>query len=271
MKITLTQKIKLYLDSLNISVIKGSYPRYIFTRFENSLRSALKLKPKKRKNSWMIIKNSLATFKVNLANDTIAKSTPAFEYRLHHWIPQGNNKIFIDIGANIGFYSFFAINKRNFSKAYSFEANPPTYDILNENIKLSKLQHKITPVLTALGSTYEPLYFEQKEIHTGNSQITTQKEGKNIIQVKQSPFDDYISKQNIDIRKIGYIKIDVEGFESEVLTGMKKTLLELEKGTLIQIEIWGTSPNAKKSKKLLEENNFKIVNRYRSNCLYSKQ
>ena len=103
MRYSLIDKIKLFFHSLNVKMIKGSFLKYIFTRLENSFRQRLKLKPKKRKSQTMIIKNSLATFKINMADDTFGKSTPVFEYFLHHWIPK-QNKIFIDIGANVGFY-----------------------------------------------------------------------------------------------------------------------------------------------------------------------
>ena len=270
-KVTLFKKVKIHVNSLKIKIIKGSYIRYYFTRIENIIRKILNLKPKKRKSQKMVIQNSIGRFLIDISNDTIDKSVSSFEYHLHHWIPSGKDKTFIDIGANIGFYSFFALKKRNFSQAYCFEASPVVYNNLCENIKLSKLQTKIKPIFVALGSTNKPLYLEQKEIHTGRSKITSKKEGKNIIKVEQTTFDNYVTKNKINIKKIRYIKIDVEGFENNVLKGMKETLSTLEKGTLIQIEIWKNSPNSKETKKQLEEKKLKNISNIGSNYLYIKQ
>ena len=104
-------EIKVIKNFFDIKVIKGSYLKYFYVRIENYLRFLFKLERKKRKNEYMIIKNKLAIFKINLANDSVSKSNPLYESNLHHWIPE-QKKIFIDIGANIGSYSLLALKKK---------------------------------------------------------------------------------------------------------------------------------------------------------------
>ena len=48
-------------------------------------------------------------------------------------------------------------------------------------------------------------------------------------------FDSFIQVMNIDTKKLGWIKIDVEGFELEVLKGMKESLNIID--SPIEIEI----------------------------------
>ena len=48
-------------------------------------------------------------------------------------------------------------------------------------------------------------------------------------------FDSFIKVMNIDTKKLGWIKIDVEGFELEVLKGMKESLNRID--APIEIEI----------------------------------
>ena len=265
------KKIIIYsIDILKTKVIEGNYFKYCSVRFENYIRYLLNLKLKKKKDFWMIIKNNVGKFKINISNDSIDKSTEIFEFYLHSWIPKNKHGIFIDVGANIGFYSFFAVNKRNFSKVYSFEANPKTFQLLKENILLNKLKNHIFPVNVALGSNFKNLLLEQKEVHTGGSQIIQNKKKENVIKVNQIPFDIFICNKKIKINDIDFIKIDVEGFEFEVLRGMEKTLKKVKKGTLIQIEIWKKSTKSQKTKNLLEKLNFKRINSLSENFLYIK-
>src|SRR6185437_10353656 len=44
------------------------------------------------------------------------------------------------------------------------------------------------------------------------------------ISVEVIRFDDYLANRNIDLDRIGLIKIDVEGFESAVFDGMRQVL-----------------------------------------------
>lgn len=177
----------------------------------------------------MIIKNSLAIFKINTANDSVGKSTPAFEHHLHHWIPQKGN-IFLDIGANIGFYSLLALNKKKFQQVHAFEPTPHTFKLLKSNQELNKLQNKLKVNNLALGSSEQTLYLKQNFVHTGGNEVVKEKLDNKMISVKQIKLDDYITKEKIDLKNIDYIKIDVEGFEYDVIKGPEKTLKGLSKG-----------------------------------------
>lgn len=148
----------------------------------------------------MIIQNKIGKFKVNLSNDSLNKSSTVFEKELQTWVPKSRHKTFVDIGANIGFYSIYALNKRKFSKVHCFEVNPEVLKLLESNIKLNNLQSKILVNKIALGSNNKSLYFEKKKIHTGASQISSKTEGKNIIKVEQTTFDNYVTENKIDIK-----------------------------------------------------------------------
>ena len=58
-------------------------------------------------------------------------------------------------------------------------------------------------------------------------------ENSKTIEVDVMSFDEYVNENGID--KIDFIKIDVEGFENQVIIGMKKTLELFSPMILIEI------------------------------------
>ena len=63
-----------------------------------------------------------------------------------------NAKVFLDVGANIGFYSVFLADELGLKKVYAYEPMPAAFDQLIENIKLNEQENIIQPVKCALSS-----------------------------------------------------------------------------------------------------------------------
>ncbi|MFP4401626.1 MAG: FkbM family methyltransferase [Candidatus Nanoarchaeia archaeon] len=278
------KQIKMYLDTtFKTKVLKGSKLNFLIIKHLTLVSSFIPFLKQptqrflKNKKKEMIIQNKLGKFSVYPNNDTIGKSSPYFEYYLQHYIPNTkNNNTFIDIGGNIGFYSFLA-NENNFKEIHTFEANPDTFKILNKNINLNNLKKKIIPNNIALGSKTSELIFAKNKTHTGGSRVIQDKkhykkqENEELISVKQITFDEYSKNNKLKVENINFIKIDVEGFEYEVLKGMKNTLKQLKPTTKIFIEIWQRNKHKEEVLKLLEENNFKIKEQKGSNYLLIKK
>ncbi len=276
--------IRMYLDTtFKTKVLNGSKLNFLIIKHLTLVSSFIPFLKQptqrflKNKKKEIIIQNKLGKFLVYPNNDTIGKSSPYFEYYLQHYIPNSkNNNTFIDIGGNIGFYSFLA-NKNNFREIHTFEANPDTFKTLNKNIVLNNLTKKIISNNIALGSKKTELIFAKNKTHTGVSRVIQdkknykKKENEELISIKQITFDEYSTKNKIKIEDINFIKIDVEGFEYEVLKGMKKTLKKLKPITKMFIEIQQKNKNKDEVLKLLEENNFKIKEQKGSNYLLIKK
>ncbi|MBS8121547.1 FkbM family methyltransferase [Candidatus Vampirococcus lugosii] len=235
------------------------------------------LSRKERKN--YIIQNKVAKFFLYNNDDTLGKSSQYFEHHLQHFLDDTENKkLFVDIGTNIGFYTLYAINKKGFQKSICFEANPDTFKVLNKNIELNNLDKNVDLKNFGLGDKEDKLTFLQNKTHTGGSKFISSEEKSNytgenynIIDVNIKKFDDIISNKNIDINDIGFIKMDVEGFEYNVLIGMKETLTKLNKGTKLFIEIWGKHPKLEETKKFIQDNGFVLKENIGSNYLYIKK
>ena len=136
----------------------------------------------------------------------------------------------LDVGANVGLYSRLLRTHFPSAEIHSFEPNPASYKSLKEvmgihahNIGMGSAKAEL-PLFTpgaaksgAHSSLIEESLIEEKTQHVQTVQVDTLKS---------------ICK-NLDIEKIDFLKIDVEGFEIEVLKGAEDML---EKVRFLQFE-----------------------------------
>jgi FkbM family methyltransferase len=123
---------------------------------------------------------------------------------------------FADVGANIGSYTILASGHAG-SKTFSFEPVPSTFAHLVDNIAINHLENKVTAFNIALGSGEGIVAFTSK-LDTVNH-IATNDELDTIrvsIKTLNNIFENHSTPS--------LIKIDVEGFENEVLTGANRLL-----------------------------------------------
>ena len=171
--------------------------------------------------------------------------------QLHLFSKKINSEIFIDIGANIGFYSILSSDR--FAHIYSFEPNDRNFKVLKKNIENNKLNN-IQILNFGLG--------EKEEILLGNSNTKgklfqtsgfavskNNKKGESVL-IKKG--DDVLKFKN----KTLAIKIDVEGFEFFVLNGLKSTLIN--NWCVLQIEIW--EKNNDEVHRFLKSLGYKMIN-----------
>lgn len=140
-----------------------------------------------------------------------------FEQSLIDWSKQFVNKntVFLDIGAHSGTYSInLAPHCKN---VYSFEPQRMTYYALCGSVAISNYPN-IFCHNVALGETEreQTLYINSEDggsssLIPHNNTFSTEK-----VQVK--------TLDSFDLRDISFIKIDVEGFEANVIRGAVNTL-----------------------------------------------
>ncbi len=131
---------------------------------------------------------------------------------LHKFLKPGS--AFLDIGANIGLMSSIASKIVGAEgKVLSVEANPKTIEILQHNLALNHAENvSIFPF--ALGSEKgNATLYENWNVNRGGASLLSQDQQEGI-DVPVEKLDDIFENDKIDL-----IKIDVEGFELEVLKG----------------------------------------------------
>lgn len=135
---------------------------------------------------------------------------------LLHYLRPGD--IFFDVGANVGSYTLLASGVCR-ARATVLEPVPATFNYLVRNIELNSLQGQTRLINAAAGPKEGTLTFTVNEDVT-NHVITGGEENDNQIRVPVITIDSLIVEGEPNL-----IKIDVEGFETEVLKGMTVTLM----------------------------------------------
>lgn len=142
---------------------------------------------------------------------------------------------FLDVGANMGFYSIMFAVKNLTDRIIAFEPDPGNYARLMANLALNDLKDRIEAVPLALGDKDgEVVLYEGAKWNRGESTIAepeqTPKEFTH--RIRQVRFDD---TYNITGKNI-IVKMDVEGYEFHALAGMERTLRE--NSCYLQVELY---------------------------------
>lgn len=122
------------------------------------------------------------------------------------------DKLAIDIGANIGNHSLYFADY--FESVHSFEPNPRTFDVLsiNSNLVGNIICHKI-----GLSDVARNSQIKTNVGNIGNS-VVVDGADNGTVGISLETLDSF------NLKKVGLIKIDVEGHEYKALLGAKTTI-----------------------------------------------
>lgn len=140
--------------------------------------------------------------------------------------------LFADVGANIGAYTILASGEIG-SQTLAFEPIPDTYKKLMDNVNINRLGHKVQACNIGIGKEKGKIKF--------TASLDT---------VNHVAYDDSGSQIEVDVDTLDnllsniptLIKIDVEGFETEVIFGADRLLSDTALKAII-IELNGSGLN----------------------------
>lgn len=124
---------------------------------------------------------------------------------------------FFDIGANIGSYTLIASELEN-AQVFSFEPHPGTFELLKKNAALN-CRNNIRLFNMALGQSDEEVLLTNETGNAMNHIVSTP--NKHTLPVRCSRVDRICEQYGISPQ---FVKIDVEGFEYDVLAGFGEML-----------------------------------------------
>lgn len=199
-----------------------------YTKSHNG--DAIKIAPMKNGTSMKVDLRSGSEFRAYYCGsydaDLIQTVTSLFD----------KNKIFLDVGGNIGFYSIAIAQsikiKKGLGNVFTFEPLKGNYQRIKENVALNRLNKicfvnnfglsdKSSQAKISLTGDY------LTGSNTGNAAILNNKKldiGFKKITIQLESLDKIIKKLSLKNRKIDIIKVDIEGHEDYFMKGAKETL-----------------------------------------------
>ena len=142
--------------------------------------------------------------------------------------------MFLDLGANIGYFSLLVANNSPSVKVISFEPVAGLFQNMNDNISLNNIKN-ISTINAAVGEISE-----EKELFVSapdNLGMSSFHQPENFSgkteRVKVVTMDDWFETSGLP--KIDIIKLDIEGSELGALKGMKEVLQEQKPVLIVEI------------------------------------
>jgi FkbM family methyltransferase len=159
-----------------------------------------------------------------------------------------SGSVFIDIGANIGYFSVKAAKVTGPSgRVIAIEPEPYNFELLRTNIQANGTGSLITALNIALASSEGVAYLHKSTTNFGDHRLYFGDTMRETTVVRTRTLDDVVRQLGLD--KIDLIKMDVQGFECHVLEGMREILENMRPSLLT--EFWpeglqsaGGSPSA---------------------------
>ena len=152
-------------------------------------------------------------------------------YELAHQFYQIDDStgLFLDLGANIGTTGIYFTKKLTPNlKLLAFEPDPENFKLLRANLILNDLEEKTVAENFGLGveKSEQVMYRMPKNPGSNGMYTNLFLEDAPTEMIKIIQLDKYFAEKNLAAADIKYIWIDTEGFEPQVLLGMKNLLTE---------------------------------------------
>jgi FkbM family methyltransferase len=135
----------------------------------------------------------------------------------------GPGDVFLDVGANIGYFSLLAAIQQPSAKVIAFEPVSSVFDKLEENISINNAKN-ITAIKVAVGKKNEAreIYISGADNMGMSSFQKPENYSGRFEKVNTIAIDEWIRSSGLP--GINLIKLDIEGSEFAALEGMNETL-----------------------------------------------
>lgn len=141
---------------------------------------------------------------------------------------------FLDVGANVGYFSLFAHRLACDVQIDAVEPHPVLHSLLQANLWANGVRAEIHNA--ALGDTRCLLPMSSPPMNPGDSRVGTRTPNNRYdLVVPVITADELFARRTFDV-----VKIDVQGFEPEVILGMERIVRESPAIVLV-VEFWPTS------------------------------
>src|ERR1700732_2474339 len=167
-----------------------------------------------------------------------------------------DDSIVADVGANQGLYTLWLARVATGGHVYAFEPDPQLFECLEQNVRNNQLTN-ISAIRAAASDRSGTLALTANKLNRGDNRVTRNPDS-GLDEVKAVTLDETLSHSRLDL-----LKIDVQGFEIEVLQGARETIGNNRDLTIL-FEFWPygfrkTGHRPTELLELLRETGFQIA------------
>ena len=143
--------------------------------------------------------------------------------------------VFVDVGANIGYFSVLAASVVGDAGAvFAFEPDPENFRLLRANAGLNGLARCIVAVEAGLAAAAGDGHLFLSEDNLGDHQIYAADEARSSLPITLYNGSRYLVGR---LQRLDLLKVDTQGSEYEVMNGLLPLLCELPRPPRIIIEL----------------------------------
>jgi FkbM family methyltransferase len=165
------------------------------------------------------------------------------------------NRSFVDIGANIGYFSMLVAKNNPQCQVYSYEPTPLIYEQLEKNVELNGVGNAVTAKIALSDREGTLDLFAGHPMNTGSTGIFKNSKTSEAFTVTSTLLHQEVTKLRFPPR---IIKIDTEGSEHKILASMDQLIKELPEDVEFIVEISPELIGVEKANSII--NNFKLLN-----------
>lgn len=161
------------------------------------------------------------------------------------------NYIVLDVGANLGLHTVWFSKHAFTGKVHSFEPVEFNRQLLHRNLKQNRcknVQVYSNAVSNRLGNSFISVFDPTEPGNYGECSLIEGHPKSNYQAVPTVPID------KLPFDRVDFIKIDVEGFEPQVLAGAEKTITKHRPSMLIEVN--NSQPHIEKVWEQLNPKNY---------------
>jgi len=186
--------------------------------------------------------------KIRKNHDDFCLLSPLYEREILHLFKPSSNDVVVDVGAHVGKYTLYASKLAKRGKIIAVEPNKESFKTLIENLKLNNCKNVKAYNVAAFDKKCKLMLWVTKD--EGRSSVIEER-SNNFEIVTAFPLS-HILEDN-KIKKVDWMKIDVEGAEIKVLKGAEK-FLRKTKNLIVEVQ----DENEERVPKILR-NHFKKI------------
>jgi FkbM family methyltransferase len=134
--------------------------------------------------------------------------------------------VLVDVGANIGTHTVYAMRTQRFARAVAFEPEPGNARLLAMNLEANGLGASTIVIPKAAGAKpgHAVLHLHPRNKGAHSLASAPSLDGQTAVEVPVVRVDDALAEHGIAAEDVGLVWIDAEGYEPHVLDGLGELL-----------------------------------------------